>query len=64
MFTCCYGGVPLGAAALILGYLGLKNANENPMQYGGRGLAIAGIITGVIGLLISVVIFLKAIAAS
>lgn len=64
VFTCCYGGVPFGAAALALGYLGLRNANENPMRYGGRGLAIAGIVTGVIGLLISVVIFLIAIAAS
>ena len=57
VFTCCYGGVPFGAAALVTGYLGLKNANENPMQFGGRGLAIGGIVTGVIGLLISIIFF-------
>lgn len=63
LFTCCYGGIPLGAAALVTGYLGLKNHNENPQQFGGRGLAIAGIVTGVIGLLISVGMFLIAILA-
>jgi hypothetical protein len=59
---CCMGGIPFGAAALITGYLGLKNANENPLQFGGRNLAIAGIVTGVIGLLISIVFFLASIA--
>lgn len=58
LFACCYGGIPLGAAALVLGFVGLKNTNENPMQFGGRGLAIGGIVTGVIGLLISVGLFL------
>ena len=53
MFSCCYGGIPFGAAALILGFLALKNVNENPMQFGGRGMAIGGIVTGVIGLLFS-----------
>lgn len=61
--SCCYGGIPLGAAALILGYLGLKNAGDNPAQFGGRSLAIGGIVTGVIGLLISVIIFFAAILA-
>ena len=63
LFTCCYGGIPLGAAALVLGYLGLKNVNENPSEFSGRGLAIAGIITGAVGLLISVGIVLIAIIA-
>ncbi|MCY7345035.1 MAG: DUF4190 domain-containing protein [Pyrinomonadaceae bacterium] len=63
LFTCCYGGIPLGAAAVVTGYVGLKNANENSQQFGGRGLAIAGMITGAVGLLISVGIFLIAIIA-
>jgi hypothetical protein len=61
LFACCYGGIPFGAAAMIVGFLGLKNVNENPMQYGGRGLAIGGIVTGVIGLLISLGLFLLVI---
>jgi hypothetical protein len=58
LFACCYGGIPFGAAALVVGFLGLKNINEDPMQFGGRGLAIGGIVTGVIGLLISLGLFL------
>lgn len=58
LFLCCYGGFPFGAGALIVGLIGLKNANDNPMLYGGRGLAIGGIVTGVIGLLISVIMIL------
>jgi hypothetical protein len=62
VFICCYGGLPFGAAALVTGYLGLKNANENPAQFGGRNLAIGGIVTGVIGLLISIIFFIVLLA--
>ena len=62
LFTCCWGGVPLGAAALVTGYLGLKNSGENPLQFGGRGLAIGGIVTGAIGLLISIIFFIAILA--
>ena len=62
LFTCCWGGVPFGAAALVTGYLGLKNDGENPLQFGGRGLAIGGIVTGVIGLLISIIFFIAIMA--
>ena len=61
LFMCCYGGIPFGGAALVLGFLGIKNANENPMQYGGRGLAIGGIVTGVISFLISIIFFIAII---
>jgi Domain of unknown function (DUF4190) len=50
---CCYGGFPLGIAALITGFLGMKNANSDPANYGGKGLAIGGMITGGISFLIS-----------
>lgn len=58
LFACCYGGIPFGAAAIILGFLGLRNINDNPMQFGGRGLAVGGIVMGVIGLLVSLGLFL------
>ena len=48
---CCYGGFPFGIAALVTGYLGFQNSNKDPMRYGGRGLAIAGMILGAIGFL-------------
>jgi len=51
---CCYGfGLPFGIAALITGYLGMNNTNNNPNRYGGHGLAIAGLVTGGIGTLIA-----------
>lgn len=48
---CCYGGVPFGLAAAITGYIGMNNANNNPDKYGGRGLAIAGLVLGAVSLL-------------
>lgn len=55
---CCYG-FPFGIAALITGYLGYSNFNKDPNRYGGRGLAIAGLILGFISLieLVLVLIF-------
>lgn len=58
---CCWIGFLLGPAALITGYLGKKNADDNPNRYGGSGMAMAGMITGGIGTLISVGYFLLVI---
>jgi len=43
---CCYISPLTGLGALITGYLGIKNANNDPRTYGGKGLAIAGMIIG------------------
>ncbi|NOX98452.1 MAG: DUF4190 domain-containing protein [Verrucomicrobia bacterium] len=40
------GSIP----AIILGIVAIKNVNRNPAAVGGKGLAIAGIITGSIGM--------------
>jgi hypothetical protein len=56
---CCSLGVPIGIGALITGFIGFNNANKNPQQYGGRGLAIAGIALGafsVIGFLLVILL--------
>lgn len=53
LFCCWFGAIPLSIGALITGYLGMNNANNKPMEYGGKGLAIGGMITGGIGLVIS-----------
>jgi len=57
LLICCYGGLPLGAAALITGFLGMRNADNDPTRYGGRGLAIAGMVLGIVSFL-STFIFL------
>jgi hypothetical protein len=60
--TCCYGGIPFGAGAVITGVIALNNEKGDPARYGGRGLAIAGIVTGAVGFAISIVfIFLASI---
>ncbi len=43
---CCYTGWVTGPAALITGYLGMKNANNDPANYGGKTLAIVGMVLG------------------
>ena len=43
---CCYISPLTGLVALITGFMGLRNANNDPQHYGGKGLAIAGMITG------------------
>ena len=43
---CCYISPITGIAALIVGWLGLKNIKNDPAHYGGKGLALAGMITG------------------
>ncbi|MBA2736504.1 MAG: DUF4190 domain-containing protein [Pyrinomonadaceae bacterium] len=64
LLICCYGGFPLGLAAIITGYLGMKNAHNSPMQYGGRGLAIGGLVLGIVSLLSSFVFIIIAILAN
>ena len=61
VLVCCYGGIPFGIAALITGFLGLSNSNKDPMSYGGRGLAIGGMILGAIGLFVSIIVFILAV---
>ena len=55
---CCYISPLTGIAALITGYLGLKNVNNNPSQYGGKGLAIAGMIVGGIFFLLGIIYYI------
>ncbi len=52
--------------ALVTGFMARKKAEENPNEYGGSGLALAGIITGAIGtlLLILLVIYILVVFAA
>lgn len=65
---CCYVSPITGIAALITGFLGMKNVNANPAQYGGKTLAIIGMVLGglffLIGLLYWIyIIFIVGFAA-
>ena len=61
LLTCWCGGFYFGIAALITGYIGMNNANNNPNMYGGREMAIAGLILGAVSFCISLLIVLFAI---
>lgn len=62
LLICCYGGFYFGLAALIIGFIGMSNVNKDPERYGGKGLAIAGMIMGGISFAFAVIAILIAIA--
>lgn len=43
---CCSNGLLTGPAAIIIGIIALIQIKNNPQLYGGKGLAIGGIVTG------------------
>lgn len=49
---CC--GI-LGIVGVVTGFMAKNNADANPAEYGGRGMAIAGIILGAVGFLLNVI---------
>jgi len=51
--VCCFGGIVLGPPAAAVGFIALRNADTNPVKYGGRGMAIAGMVLGIITFLAS-----------
>lgn len=51
---CCLP-ILTGPAAVIVGFIAKKKAVESPSEFGGSGLALAGMITGGIGILIGIV---------
>jgi len=60
---CCYVSPLTGLGALVTGYLGIKNINQDPRVYGGKGLAIAGMIIGGIMFLVGTAYYLIVILA-
>jgi hypothetical protein len=53
----CFGPIP-GIAALILGLIGLNQINKSPQTTTGKPLAIVGIVTGSLSLLVYGAIFI------
>jgi hypothetical protein len=61
----CFGPLS-GIPAIILGFMAVSKNKADPARYGGRGLAIGGIVTGAINLVLVVlyIIFVIILAAS
>ena len=51
----CCGLIVFGIVGAVLGFIAKGKADSNPKEYGGRGLALAGIVIGVITTLIGIV---------
>ena len=58
------GGPVLGIAAIVLGIIALMQNKSDPQRYGGKGLAIGGIITGSLWIVFGVFILLMLIVGS
>jgi hypothetical protein len=58
---CCYISPLTGLAAIITGYMGMKNAKNDPQNFGGKGLAMAGMIVGGLFFLIGAAYYLVVI---
>lgn len=63
VLICCYGGIWLGLPAAILGFLGMRNIDSDPTRYVGRGMAIGGMVLGIVSFLGSIVVAIIAIAS-
>ena len=56
LFFTSWVAMIIGIAGIILSIITLKKANKDPKNYGGRGMAIAGIICGAVGLVLAAVV--------
>ena len=55
---CCYVGILLSPAAIVTGCIYLSQNKKDPVLYPGRGLAIGGIVTGIVYFAILAVIII------
>jgi hypothetical protein len=50
--VCCCCGFPFGVLGLVFSLIGLSQIKANPHMYGGRGMAIAGLILSIVSLML------------
>jgi hypothetical protein len=61
--TCCfYIGVPVGIAAIVLGYLGKQKAERG--EASNRGQAVAGLICGAVAVGLAIVLIILTVVLS
>ena len=54
VLACCLGGIWLGAPAAVVGFIAMRNIERDPHRYGGRGMAVGGMVVGIITFLATV----------
>lgn len=60
---CCSWFIP-GIAAIVIGFIARSKANSDPANYGGAGLAMGGIITGAISVVLGVIVIILYLAGA
>ena len=50
--ACCCGGLPFNLLGLVFSIIALVQIGENPRRYGGKDMAIIGLILSALGTLI------------
>ena len=55
---CCSWSIVLPIAAIITGFMAKSKASNDPANYGGSGLALGGIITGFVSILVGIVLII------
>ena len=58
MFWAAVLGITLNILAIIFGIIAMVRAKNEPKQYTGKGIAIIGVILGILGLLLMVIAIL------
>ncbi len=61
---CCCSGLPFSIGGIICSSLALSQINKNPHQEQGKGLAIAGLVTSIFGILAGLALLLGWIVLS
>lgn len=52
----CCGFILFGLGAIVTGFMAKSKADNNPNEYGGRGLALAGLIIGAITIVLGIIV--------
>jgi hypothetical protein len=55
---CCSWSIVLPIAAIITGFMAKSKASNDPANYGGSGLALGGIITGFVSILVGIILII------
>jgi len=63
LLASCFGPVP-GIAALVLGLVALSQIKKSPEKYGGKGMAIAGIVIGSLTIVFYILLIIAWILAA
>lgn len=63
-FCCSFFSIPICIAAIVLGVMSIMNINKDPARLTGKGLAIGGIVTGSVSLLLFFGLFALGVAGA